>query len=34
MRSLLGRNFDASLFDTPEQRAELLDGLIRSVCSR
>jgi peptidyl-prolyl cis-trans isomerase D len=29
MRSLLGRNFDASLFDTPEQRAELLDGLIQ-----
>jgi peptidyl-prolyl cis-trans isomerase D len=29
MRSLLGRNFDASLFDTPEQRAELLDSLIQ-----
>jgi peptidyl-prolyl cis-trans isomerase D len=29
LRSLLGRNFDASLFDTPEQRAELLDGLIQ-----
>ena len=29
MRSLLGRNFDASLFDTPEQRAELLDELIQ-----
>src|ERR1017187_5231346 len=29
LRSLLGRNFDASLLDTPEQRAELLDGLIQ-----
>ena len=29
MRSVLGRNFDASLFDTPEQRAELLDALIQ-----
>jgi len=28
LRSLLGRNFDPSLLDTPEQRAELLDGLI------
>ncbi len=28
LRSLLGANFDASAFDTPEQRAELLDGLI------
>jgi peptidyl-prolyl cis-trans isomerase D len=27
--SLLGRNFDPSLLDTPEQRAELLDGLIQ-----
>ena len=29
LRSLLGRNFDAALLDTPEQRAELLDGLIQ-----
>lgn len=29
LRSLLGRNFDASLLDTPEQRAELLDALIQ-----
>jgi peptidyl-prolyl cis-trans isomerase D len=29
MRSLLGRNFDPALFDTPEQRAELLDGMIQ-----
>ena len=29
LRSLLGRNFDASLFDAPEQRAELLDQLIQ-----
>ena len=29
MRSLLGRNFDPSLLDTPAQRAELLDGLIQ-----
>jgi len=29
MRSLLGRNFDAALFDTPQQRAELLDALIQ-----
>ncbi len=29
LRSLLGRNFDPSLFDTPEQRAELLDQLIQ-----
>jgi peptidyl-prolyl cis-trans isomerase D len=29
MRSLLGKNFDASLLDTPEQRAELLDELIQ-----
>lgn len=28
LRSLLGRNFDPALLDTPEQRAELLDGLI------
>ncbi len=41
LRSLLGRNFDAALLDTPEQRTELLDGLIqqrllavRSVKSR
>ncbi len=29
LRSLLGRNFDPALLDTPEQRAELLDGLIQ-----
>ena len=29
LRSMLGRNFDPSLLDTPEQRAELLDGLIQ-----
>ncbi|MFH1044550.1 MAG: SurA N-terminal domain-containing protein [Pseudomonadota bacterium] len=29
MRSLLGRNFDPALVDTPEKRAELLDGLIQ-----
>lgn len=29
LRALLGRNFDASLLDTPEQRAELLDALIQ-----
>jgi len=29
LRALLGRNFDAALLDTPEQRAELLDGLIQ-----
>jgi len=29
LRSLLGRNFDPSLFDTLEQRAELLDQLIQ-----
>ena len=29
LRSLLGRNVDAALLDTPEQRAELLDGLIQ-----
>src|ERR1700693_5644799 len=29
LRSLLGRNFDAALLDTPQQRAELLDGLIQ-----
>ncbi len=29
LRSLLGKNFDAALLDTPEQRAELLDGLIQ-----
>lgn len=29
LRSMLGRNFDAALLDTPEQRAELLDGLIQ-----
>ncbi len=29
LRSLLGRNFDAALLDTQEQRAELLDGLIQ-----
>jgi peptidyl-prolyl cis-trans isomerase D len=29
LRSVLGGNFDASLLDTPEQRAELLDGLIQ-----
>jgi len=29
LRSLLGRNFDVALLDTPEQRAELLDGLIQ-----
>ncbi len=29
MRSLLGRNFDASLFDSPEQRAELLEQMIQ-----
>jgi peptidyl-prolyl cis-trans isomerase D len=29
LRSLLGRNFDAALLDTPEQRAEILDGLIQ-----
>jgi peptidyl-prolyl cis-trans isomerase D len=29
MRSLLGRNFDPALFDTPEQRAELLDAMIQ-----
>jgi len=29
LRSLLGRNFDAALLDSPEQRAELLDGLIQ-----
>jgi peptidyl-prolyl cis-trans isomerase D len=28
LRSLLGRNFDPSLLDTPEQRTELLDNLI------
>jgi peptidyl-prolyl cis-trans isomerase D len=28
LRSLLGRNFDPALLDTPEQRAELLDSLI------
>lgn len=28
LRSVLGRNFDPSLLDTPEQRAELLDNLI------
>lgn len=29
LRALLGRDFDASLLDTPEQRAELLDQLIQ-----
>ena len=29
LRSLLGRNVDPALLDTPEQRAELLDGLIQ-----
>jgi peptidyl-prolyl cis-trans isomerase D len=29
LRSLLGRNMDPALLDTPEQRAELLDGLIQ-----
>ena len=29
MRSMLGREFNAALLDTPEQRAELLDGLIQ-----
>ena len=29
LRALLGRNFDAALLDTPEQRAELLDSLIQ-----
>ncbi|HEY5292768.1 MAG TPA: SurA N-terminal domain-containing protein [Burkholderiales bacterium] len=29
LRSLLGRNFDPALLDTPAQRAELLDGLIQ-----
>ena len=29
LRAMLGRNFDAALLDTPEQRAELLDGLIQ-----
>ncbi len=29
MRSLLGRNFDPALFDTPEHRAQLLEGLIQ-----
>lgn len=29
LRSMLGRNFDPALLDTPEQRAELLDGLIQ-----
>ena len=29
LRSLLGRNFDPALLDTPEQRAELLDGLMQ-----
>ena len=29
LRALLGRNFDAAMLDTPEQRAELLDGLIQ-----
>jgi peptidyl-prolyl cis-trans isomerase D len=28
LRSMLGRNFDPALLDTPEQRAELLDSLI------
>src|SRR3989304_4986767 len=29
LRALLGRNFDAALLDTPEQRAELLEQLIQ-----
>ncbi|MBE0615297.1 MAG: SurA N-terminal domain-containing protein [Burkholderiales bacterium] len=29
LRALLGSNFDATLLDTPEQRAELLDQLIQ-----
>ena len=29
LRGLLGKNFDAALLDTPEQRAELLDQLIQ-----
>ncbi|TSA15571.1 MAG: peptidylprolyl isomerase [Betaproteobacteria bacterium] len=29
LRGLLGRNFDAALLDTPQQRAELLDQLIQ-----
>ena len=29
LRALLGRNFDAAMLDTPEQRAELLDQLIQ-----
>ncbi|MFH1602337.1 MAG: SurA N-terminal domain-containing protein [Pseudomonadota bacterium] len=29
MRSLLGRNFDPALFNTPAHRAEILDGLIQ-----
>jgi peptidyl-prolyl cis-trans isomerase D len=29
LRSMLGRNFDPALLDTPEQRSELLDGLIQ-----
>jgi len=28
MRQALGRNFDASMFDTPQARAQMLDGLI------
>ncbi len=29
LRTLLGRNFDPAMFDTPEHRAELLDSLIQ-----
>src|SRR5512133_537741 len=29
LRTLLGRNFDPALLDTPEQRAALLDQLIQ-----
>ena len=29
LRSMLGRNFDSAILDTPEQRAELVDGLIQ-----